>query len=66
MNEKVKNKIFESLKVTILLSFLLLFLYELFEAIGTSSFFGIKFQMLPLILLIFIIISFISNLKDVE
>lgn len=66
MTNSIQNKIFGNIKFTILLIIVFLVLDKLFEAIGTSTFFGVNFQIIPWIILIFAVISFISDLKDVE
>ncbi len=66
MNKQIHNKIFENIKFTLFLIIIFLVLDKLFEAIGTSTFFGVNFQIIPWIILIFAIISSVSDLKDVE
>jgi hypothetical protein len=66
MNKQIHNKIFGNIKFTLSLIIVFLFLDKLFEAIGTTTFFGVNFQIIPWIILIFAVISFVSDLKDVE
>lgn len=66
MNRQFQNRITGNIKFTLLLVILFLFLDKLFEAIGTSTFFGVNFKIVPWIILIIAIISFISDLKDIE
>jgi len=66
MNKQIHNKIFGNIKFTLSLIIVFLVLDKLFEAIGTTTFFGVNFQIIPWIILIFAVISFISDLKDVE
>lgn len=66
MRDNFTNRIFGNIKFTISLIIVFLFLDKLFEAIGTSTFFGVNFQIVPWIILIFAVISFISDLNDVE
>ena len=66
MTKLIQNKIFGNIKFTISLIIVFLVLDKLFEAIGTSTFFGVNFQIIHWIILTFAVISFISDLKDVE
>jgi uncharacterized membrane protein YozB (DUF420 family) len=66
MSKQIHNKIFGNIKFTLSLIIAFLVLDKLFEAIGTSTFFGVNFQIIPWVILIFAVISFISDLKDVE
>ncbi len=66
MNKPIQNKISESVKFKVLLSFFLLFLYKLFKVSRTSSFFGIDFRIISLVIILLLIISFISDLKDMK
>jgi len=66
MNRQFQNKIMGNIKFTVSLIILFLFLDKLFESIGTSTFFGVNFQIVPWILLLFAVISLVSDLKDVE
>ena len=66
MRNKFTNKIFGNIESTIFLIIIFLFLDKLFEAIGTTTFFGVNFQIVLWIILIIAIISFISDMEDIE
>jgi len=66
MKNKLDARIFGNIKFTIFLIVLFLGFDKLFEAIGSSMFFGVNFQIVPWIILILVVISFISDLNDVE
>lgn len=61
-----QRKILGNVKLTVLFIISFLLLDKLFESIGTSIFFGINFRFIPWIILLFAIISVISDLSDVK
>jgi len=64
--ETFQKKMMGNIKFTLSMIIIFLVLDKLFEAIGTSTFFGVDFKIVPWIILIFAIISFVSDIKDIE
>jgi len=66
MKQKFQNKIFGNIKFTLSLIVFLIIIEKIMGAIGTTVFFGVDFQIIIWITIIIIVISLISDLKDVE